>query len=109
MIPHYLDHSANERTFLTWVRTAVGIVGFGLAAGHLGGDPGFWTESVLLASGAGLILLAFVRMRMVRAKILAETITSDDSLLMDVLLLATLTLLFVLLGAFAFHVRALLP
>ena len=30
MIVNYADHSANERTFLAWVRTAVAIVGFRL-------------------------------------------------------------------------------
>lgn len=29
MIPNYLDHSANERTFLTWVRVSITIMIFG--------------------------------------------------------------------------------
>lgn len=29
MIPNYADHSANERTFLAWIRTAVSIMAFG--------------------------------------------------------------------------------
>ncbi|WP_114239555.1 YidH family protein [Dyella sp. C9] len=29
MIPHYTDHSANERTYLAWVRTAISVMAFG--------------------------------------------------------------------------------
>ena len=36
MIRNYTDHAANERTFLAWVRTAVAIVGFGLAVARFG-------------------------------------------------------------------------
>lgn len=36
MIINFETHASNERTFLSWVRTAVAIVGFGLAAARLG-------------------------------------------------------------------------
>ena len=29
MIKNYTDHSANERTFLAWVRTAIALMAFG--------------------------------------------------------------------------------
>ena len=29
MIPHFTDHSANERTYLAWVRTAISLMAFG--------------------------------------------------------------------------------
>lgn len=29
MIPRYTDHSANERTYLAWIRTAISIMAFG--------------------------------------------------------------------------------
>lgn len=29
MIPHFSDHSANERTYLAWVRTAISVMAFG--------------------------------------------------------------------------------
>lgn len=29
MIPKYTDHSANERTYLAWIRTAISIMAFG--------------------------------------------------------------------------------
>ncbi|MCA1474178.1 YidH family protein [Bradyrhizobium sp. NBAIM08] len=31
MIDRYSDHSANERTFLAWLRTGIATIGFGLA------------------------------------------------------------------------------
>ena len=36
MIANFSDHAANERTFLAWVRTAMALVGFGLALSRLG-------------------------------------------------------------------------
>lgn len=29
MIPRYTDHSANERTYLAWIRTSISIMAFG--------------------------------------------------------------------------------
>lgn len=29
MIPYFSDHSANERTYLAWVRTAISVMAFG--------------------------------------------------------------------------------
>lgn len=29
VIPHFSDHSANERTYLAWVRTAISVMAFG--------------------------------------------------------------------------------
>jgi putative membrane protein len=29
MIQNFADHSANERTFLAWVRTAIAVMAFG--------------------------------------------------------------------------------
>jgi putative membrane protein len=29
MIAHFSDHTANERTFLAWVRTAIAVMAFG--------------------------------------------------------------------------------
>jgi len=36
MIRNFSDHSANERTFLAWIRTAVAIMGFGFIVEKLG-------------------------------------------------------------------------
>ena len=50
------DHLANERTFLAWVRTALGLVGLGVLLERLGagGDQG-----VAVAAGVGFISFTF--------------------------------------------------
>jgi len=105
MIPNYSDHAANERTFLAWVRTAVAVVGFGLAFSRLGGTPqSIWSEAGLLLSGAFVVLVAFVRMRHVRAKIIAVKEIDDDTMLADVLLLLLVAGLFVMLLLFVGYI-----
>lgn len=105
MIVNYADHSANERTFLAWVRTAIAIVGFGLAAARLGNaQPQIWTEVLMLIAGAVVILLAFLRMRHVRARIAEAAMLDKDALPSDTLLLLLVASLFALLATFAFHV-----
>lgn len=70
MIINFETHASNERTFLSWVRTAVAIVGFGLAASRLGTQPSpLWSDVLMLCSGAAVILLAWLRMRHVRKRI----------------------------------------
>ena len=103
MIARFTDHAANERTFLAWIRTATGVAGFGLAAGRIGGDPSPWSEAALMGVGALVVLTAFVRMRVVRAKILDDGPEDDDSLPEDALLLALIALMFAMLGLFALH------
>lgn len=105
MIVNYADHSANERTFLAWVRTAVAIVGFGVAAARFGTTPvPVWSEIVLLVLGAMVVGLAFLRMRHVRARIIAADAVDDDPVPADGLLLLLVASLFGLMAVFAFHV-----
>ena len=106
LIPNYADHAANERTFLAWVRTAIAIEGFGMAIARLGGNgqSQLWSEAVMLFAGAVLILLAFVRMRRVRARIDAIEQFDDDAMPTDTLLLLMMAALFALLASFAIHV-----
>jgi putative membrane protein len=105
MIVNYADHSANERTFLAWVRTVIAIVGFGLGAARLGGQTGtIWSEVALLIAGAGVIFLAFLRMRHVRDRIAADETIEDDALPTDSFLLVLIAALFALLATFAVHV-----
>lgn len=105
MIVNYADHSANERTFLAWVRTAIAVVGFGVAATRLGPNPvAGWSEALLLMSGAVVILIAFLRLRRVRARISAAAMLEDDALAADGLLMALIVALFGMLAAFALHV-----
>ena len=105
MIPGFGDHSANERTFLAWVRTVVAVEGFGLAAARLGdAAPPSWTEPALLGTGAVVIGLAFLRMRRLRRRIDAGVPGDDDGLPADALLAALVAALFGLLAVFAAHV-----
>ncbi|WP_347311799.1 YidH family protein [Defluviimonas sp. SAOS-178_SWC] len=105
MIRNYTDHSANERTFLAWVRTAVAIVGFGLAAERLrGGPPNFWSEMTLLISGALVVLIAYVRMRSLRRRITLAEEFDDEALPADTLLLLLVIALFGMLAMFAVNV-----
>lgn len=62
------DHLANERTFLAWVRTALGLVGFGVVIGRLGVGEGLAhpgelnkTAFALVGAGAGLLVYGLVR------------------------------------------------
>lgn len=60
------DHLANERTFLAWVRTGLGVVGLGLLLEKMIGDsrtPGLneMMAGLLLAAGVLLILYGLAR------------------------------------------------
>jgi len=105
MIAHFTDHAANERTFLAWVRTAIAIVGFGMAIARLGSARvQVWSEILMLVAGALVVLLAFIRMRHVRARIASAEMLDDDTLPTDTLLLLLVAALFALLATFALHV-----
>jgi inner membrane protein YidH len=92
MIKNFRDHSANERTFLAWVRTAIAVMAFGfivekfdlfleVAAPSLAGRtlslPGQKFGNI---AGLALILLgtAIVAIAAVRFLIAAKTIDSDE-------------------------------
>lgn len=105
MIPRYSDHSANERTFLAWVRTVIAIEGFGIAAARIGSaNARLWTEAALLAAGGVVILLAFLRMRVIRKRIETPDPSGDEATLADALLLLLVAALMALIAAFGFHV-----
>jgi putative membrane protein len=64
MISNFSDHSANERTFLAWVRTALGISAFGLAIPRLEllpGEVGLVGGFALAAVGSGVLVMATIR------------------------------------------------
>ena len=46
------DHLANERTFLAWVRTALGLVGLGVLLERLGAGS---DQEIAVAAGVGFI------------------------------------------------------
>ena len=105
MIVNFETHASNERTFLAWVRTAVAIVGFGLAAARLGAHAvPIWSTYLLFGAGAAVVIIAWLRMRHVRSRIdLAERLPDDDGPA-EIFLLSLVMALFVLLGSFALHV-----
>jgi putative membrane protein len=92
MIKNYRDHSANERTFLAWVRTAIAVMAFGfivekfdlfleLAAPSLANRtlslPGQKFGNI---AGLALIVLgtAMVAIAAIRFLITAKNIDSED-------------------------------
>ena len=105
MIVNFETHASNERTFLSWVRTAVAVVGFGLAAARLGEKTvPLWSSYLLFGAGAAVVIIAWLRMRHVRKRIdLMESLPDDDGPAEAFLLLLVMAL-FVLLGSFAVHV-----
>jgi putative membrane protein len=53
------DHLANERTFLAWLRTAIGVLALGAAIARLGTDPGPREWVAVGATGLlGFLILA---------------------------------------------------
>jgi putative membrane protein len=69
MIRNFADHSANERTFLAWVRTAIAVMAFGflverfdlflvLVAPSLAGRA-LWLPGQEVGNAAGLALIIF--------------------------------------------------
>lgn len=105
MIVNFESHASNERTFLSWVRTAVAIVGFGLASARLADQPTpLWSEVLMLSAGAIVIVIAWLRMRHVRKRIDNPDRLPDDSSPADLFLLLLLLALFILLGSFVLNV-----
>ena len=105
MIANYGDHSANERTFLAWVRTAIAVVGFGVGATRIGSTQvSGWSEAALLLSRAVVIIIAYLGLRKVRARITAQEVFDDDPTVADGLLLALIVALFGMLASFAIHI-----
>jgi putative membrane protein len=91
MIERYSDHAANERTFLAWVRTAIAVMAFGFlverfdlflqiagqsmarrAISPTGQLIGNVAGLLLIALGAGLMVLAMVRFRKTAIEIDSE-------------------------------------
>lgn len=105
MIVNYTDHAANERTFLAWVRTAVAVVGFGLASARLHHPPSpVWSEVLMLVAGAVVVLVAYLRMRRLKAQIDAPEAKEEDKVPTDTLLVLLIASFFALLAVFAVHV-----
>jgi uncharacterized membrane protein YidH (DUF202 family) len=104
-VPDRRDHMANERTFLAWVRTSIGIMAFGFVvekfALFMRRLPFLFEETkeaatavsplrystvfgiVLVAIGALLGLLAFIRYKKVEREIVDDTY--QPTMLLDVM------------------------
>lgn len=105
MIVNFETHASNERTFLAWVRTAIAIVGFGLATARLGNQhSSLWSEVLMLGAGAAVIIIAWARMHHVRKRIDNPDRLPDDGAVAELFLLLLIVALFLLLGSFAVHV-----
>lgn len=110
-VPAFRDHAANERTFLSWVRTAIAVMAFGflverfdiflLVAGqaaaskvtHYGRHAASLVGLALIVCGAVMIAAALYRYLRNRRAIRAGAEHSDASHMVIVLLAALLVLL----------------
>ncbi|WP_114792580.1 DUF202 domain-containing protein [Niabella yanshanensis] len=93
------DHLANERTFLAWIRTAIGIMGFGFVVVKfslfvkqvsimLGRETAIQQKGysaiigvILVAVGALTSLLAFINYKKVKRQIETDTYHSSPALI----------------------------
>lgn len=112
-------HMANERTFLAWIRTSIGIMAFGFvverfaifikqAAYFLGKEivvPSKGYSSIfgiiLIALGAVMGTLAFIRYKKVEKQIDEDTYQS--SLILDVLLAISILAIGIFLMIYLIH------
>ena len=117
------DHLANERTFLAWVRTSIAIMAFGFvvekfalfirrlqyffdkpnAASVTPPSTGYSTifGMVLVATGALIGLLAFVRYKKVEREILEDTYR--PWIMLDVLVALLLLVIGIFLSFYMLH------
>jgi putative membrane protein len=95
MIKNFNDHAANERTYLSWVRTALGIAGFGIAIPKLDLAPGLYGlfGGFALVAVAGLMLiLSTVRFVAAQREIEDARLFSANSVRREIVLSALLLL-----------------
>ena len=101
MIEKFQDHSANERTYLAWIRTAIAIAGFGVLIERLPGTPNnTWVGLALVVLSTVLVLLTSLRFLMIRKQIDEERIDHASFGRIEVLFAAVLAIL--LLTVFVF-------
>ena len=89
MIKNFNDHAANERTYLSWVRTALGIAGFGIAIPKLDLAPGLFglvSGFVLVAIGGLMLILSTVRFVTATREIEAQEVFLANSVRREVIL-----------------------
>ncbi len=76
MIDNFVALSANERTYLAWVRTAIAIMAFGIVIGRIDADRSSAVDAVLsltlVVLGSLLLLFAGIRFLSLNRRILAS-------------------------------------
>ena len=101
MINKFQDHASNERTYLSWIRTAIAIAGFGIVIERLPNTPnGTWTGLVLVITSAALVVLASMRFLFIRRQI--ERAEASQSLFGTIEVLFASMLAMLLVTVFVF-------
>lgn len=101
MIERLQEHTANERTFLAWIRTAIAIAGFGVLIEKLPSTPNnTWAGLALVFLSAALVLMASLRFLVIRKQIEEDQLDRASFGRIEVLFAAMLALL--LLTVFVF-------
>ena len=116
MIRNYSDHAANERTFLSWLRTGIAVVAFGFVVEkfnlfmltlarflapeehgvqlqRLSGGVGRYEGLAFVACGIALIVLATVRFVRTTSLIDQQATFSAGSVRLELIVSAILVLL----------------
>jgi putative membrane protein len=89
MIKNFNDHAANERTYLSWIRTALGIAAFGIAIPRLDLAPGIFgliAGFALVAIGGIVLILSTVRFVAASREIESSEMFSASSVRREVIL-----------------------
>lgn len=116
MIKKFTDHSANERTYLAWIRTSIAIMAFGFLIekfelyivyiGHAIGDEKHFQSSLsaelvglsLFLVGISIIIVSTLRFFMHK-----EAIESDDTIIYSIKKTnILLSILIILMAVFLF-------
>ena len=101
MIEKLQEHAANERTYLSWIRTSIAIAGFGILIERLPGTPNnTWVGVSLVVLSAILVFLTSLRFLVIRKQINEDGIDRASFARVEVIFAAMLALL--LLTVFVF-------
>lgn len=101
MIERLQEHAANERTYLSWIRTSIAIAGFGILIERLPGTPNnTWVGVSLVVLSAVLVFLTSLRFLVIRKQINEDRIDRASFARVEVIFAAMLALL--LLTVFVF-------
>lgn len=107
MINRFQDHAANERTFLSWIRTAVTIGGFGILIAKLPStrEP-VWFGVALIGLSGLLVVLSTIRFLIIRNQLGKVPSAQTSFGLIETLFALMLALLLAII--FVFLVRTLI-